>query len=60
MYIPQHSINLQSDLCHGCSLWKRAAGVSYRPAVQANMFFVEQSCVDEHVAGTKTRKLIMV
>lgn len=40
--------------CHG----KKAAGVSYRPAVQGHLFFVEQSCVDEHVAGAKTHKLI--
>ena len=37
---------------------KRAAGVSYRPAVQANLFFLEQSCVDEHVAGAKAHKLM--
>ena len=38
--------------------WKKAAGVSYGPAVQGHLFFVEQSCVDEHVAGAKTQKLM--
>ena len=37
---------------------KKAAGVSYRPAVQGHLFFVEQSCVDEHVTGAKTQKLM--
>ncbi len=37
---------------------KKAAGVSHRPAVQGHLFFVEQSCVDEHVAGSKTHKLM--
>ena len=35
---------------------KKAAGVSYRPAVQGHLFFVEQSCVDEHVPGAKAQK----
>ena len=37
---------------------KEAAGVSYRPAVQGHLFFVEQSCVDEHVVGAKMQKLM--
>ena len=37
---------------------KKAAGVSYRPAVQGHLFFVEQSCVDEHVAGAKAQKMM--
>ena len=37
---------------------KKAAGVSHRPAVQGHLFFVEQSCVDEHVAGSKTHTLM--
>ena len=37
---------------------KKAAGVSHRPAVQGHLFFVEQSCVDEHVAGSKRHTLM--
>ena len=35
---------------------KRDAGVGYRPAVQANLFFLEQSCVDEQAKAHKLMK----